>query len=181
MTGSLLDRGLSRCDPKRGQREVPGEYSVPNSEGVVFEAACGSFENTEEFHVRLGKGMVESGDSLCGYLAGVARACSISLPCCVPRKQCSRCKTKSWRTLRCAVCWPIFSKQSLQAPFSAPRLKASFLTYVPPLVFRAEVRATSEGRTAQALRDAAEKVQGSVKLAMGSFPLNSHEYPRDRE
>ena len=35
-------------------------------------------------------------------------------------------------------------------------------------------------RTAQALRDAAKKVQGSLKkLAMSSIPLNSHEYPHD--
>ena len=31
----------------------------------------GSFENVEEFHVRLDKGMEESGDSLCGHAAGV--------------------------------------------------------------------------------------------------------------
>ena len=59
---------------------------------------------------------------------------------------------------------------------------ALFLTSGPPLVLRAEVRAASQGRTAQTLRDAAEKVQGSVKkLAMSSFPLNSHEYPHDSE
>ena len=33
MTGGLLDRGASRCDPKRGQREVAGEFSVPDFEG----------------------------------------------------------------------------------------------------------------------------------------------------
>ena len=31
----------------------------------------GSFENAEEFHVRLENGMEESGDSLCGNAAGV--------------------------------------------------------------------------------------------------------------
>ena len=49
MTGGLLDRGPSRCDPKRGQRDVADESSAPDSEGMVFEAACGCFENTEEF------------------------------------------------------------------------------------------------------------------------------------
>ena len=48
MTGGLLDRGASRCDPKRGQREVAGEFYVIESEGMVFEAACGCFE---EIHV----------------------------------------------------------------------------------------------------------------------------------
>ena len=43
----------SRCDSKRGQREVAGESSVPDSEGMVFEAACGCCDNTEEIHVRL--------------------------------------------------------------------------------------------------------------------------------
>ena len=38
MTGGLLDRGPSRWDPKRGLREVAGEFSVPESEGLVFEA-----------------------------------------------------------------------------------------------------------------------------------------------
>ena len=37
----------------------------------MFEAAWGCFENTEEFHVRLDKSMVESGGSLRGYPAGV--------------------------------------------------------------------------------------------------------------
>ena len=61
----------SRYDPKRGQREVAGEFSVPDSEGMVFEAARGGIENTEECHVRVDKGIVESGDSLRGYPAGV--------------------------------------------------------------------------------------------------------------
>ena len=68
----------SRFDPKRGEREVAGEFSEPDSEGTVFECvdwswSChvrGCFENIEEFHVRLGMGMEETGDSLCGYLAG---------------------------------------------------------------------------------------------------------------
>ena len=68
----LLDRGPSRCDPKRGQREVAGDFSVADSKGMVPEAACGCIENTEEFHVRLDKGIVESGDSLRGYPAGRA-------------------------------------------------------------------------------------------------------------
>ena len=33
----------SHCDPKRSQREVADEFSVPDSEGMVFEAACGCF------------------------------------------------------------------------------------------------------------------------------------------
>ena len=32
-------RGPFHWDPKRGQREVAGEFSVPDSEGVVFEVA----------------------------------------------------------------------------------------------------------------------------------------------
>ena len=67
----LLDCGPSRFDPKRGQREVAGEFSEPDSEGMVFEAACGCCENAEELYVRLNKGKEESGDSLCGHLAGV--------------------------------------------------------------------------------------------------------------
>ena len=40
--------------------------------GHVFErAACGCFENTAKFHARLDTGMVDSGDSLRDYLAGV--------------------------------------------------------------------------------------------------------------
>ena len=75
-------------DPKCGQREVAGDFSEPDSEGTVStgwslsRSLRGCFEIAEEFHVRLDKGMEESGDSLCGYLAGVARACSISLPWC---------------------------------------------------------------------------------------------------
>ena len=72
-----LDRGVSRCDPKRGQREVAGEFSVLDPEGMVFEAACGCIENTEEFHVCLDKGMVQLGDSLRGYPA-VLRSSRIS-------------------------------------------------------------------------------------------------------
>ena len=64
---------------KRGQREVAGEFYEPDSEGTVFESAGwslssslrGCFENSEEFHVRLGKGMEETGDSRCGHPAGV--------------------------------------------------------------------------------------------------------------
>ena len=74
-----------------------------------------------------------------------------------------------------------FRSSPCKPPFRAKE-KASFLTSVPPLVFRAEVRTTSQGRTAQALRDAAEKVHCSVKkLAMSSFPFNSHEFSRDGE
>ena len=43
-------RGSSRCDSKRGQQKVTGRFSVPDSEGKVFEAACGCFESTEELH-----------------------------------------------------------------------------------------------------------------------------------
>ena len=32
----LLDRGSSRSDPKRGQREAAGDFSEPHSEGTVF-------------------------------------------------------------------------------------------------------------------------------------------------
>ena len=39
MTGGLLDRDTSRWDPKRGQREVAGGLSVPDSDGMVFEVA----------------------------------------------------------------------------------------------------------------------------------------------
>ena len=39
MTGGFA----GSCDPRR--------VSLPDSEGMVFEAACGSFENAEEFHV----------------------------------------------------------------------------------------------------------------------------------
>ena len=74
-----MERGPSRFDPKRGQREIAGEFSEPNSEGTVFEFAgwslssplCGCFMNAEEFQVRLDKGMEQSGDSLCGHHAAV--------------------------------------------------------------------------------------------------------------
>ena len=56
VTEDLLDRGTSRCASKRGQREVAVEFSVPDSEGVLFEVACGCFEHTAEFHVRFRKG-----------------------------------------------------------------------------------------------------------------------------
>ena len=56
MTGGWLDRGASRCDPKRGQREVAGEFSVTDSEGIVFDAVCGCCESEEEFHVRYREG-----------------------------------------------------------------------------------------------------------------------------
>ena len=62
LTGGSL-QGPSRCDPKRGQRELASEFSVPDSEDMVFEAGCDLLENTEEFHVRLGKVMVGWGDS----------------------------------------------------------------------------------------------------------------------
>ena len=53
MTGDLLDRGASRCDPKRGQLEVAGEFSVSDSEGRVFEAACGGDPGgTSEFDTK---------------------------------------------------------------------------------------------------------------------------------
>ena len=52
MTGGSLDRGASRCDPKRGQRQAASEFSVPDSEGKVFEGAGCCFENAEEFHGR---------------------------------------------------------------------------------------------------------------------------------
>ena len=55
MTGGLLDRGASRGGTQGGQREEAGEYSVPDSEGMVFEAGCGCSENTEEFQVRCRK------------------------------------------------------------------------------------------------------------------------------
>ena len=42
--GGVLDSGPSRCDPKRARREVAGEFSEPDSEGAVFEAAWSSFE-----------------------------------------------------------------------------------------------------------------------------------------
>ena len=59
--------------------EVASEVSEPDSEGTVFESSGwslssplrGSFENAEEFHVRLDTGVVESVDSLCGHAAGV--------------------------------------------------------------------------------------------------------------
>ena len=55
ITGGLLDRGTSCFGPKRGQWEVAGEFSAPDSDGVLFEAACGCFEITAEFHVRCRK------------------------------------------------------------------------------------------------------------------------------
>ena len=114
-----------RCDPKRGRREVAGEFSEPDSEGAVFEAAWSSFEHTEEFHVRLEKGW--------SYPAGVAPACCISLPCCVPRKQSTQCKTKSGRTRRSALSWPIFSRTHgiLRAvQLSMPSLRLLPILYV---------------------------------------------------
>ena len=33
-----MERGPSRCDPKRGHREVAGEFSVPDFQDMVFEA-----------------------------------------------------------------------------------------------------------------------------------------------
>ena len=51
MTGGLLGFGAFRCGPKGGQREIAGEFSVPDSEGVVFESVCGCFEDTEEKRV----------------------------------------------------------------------------------------------------------------------------------
>ena len=45
-----------RSDPKRGQREVARDFSVLESEGKLFGAACGCFDNTTEFHVRCRKG-----------------------------------------------------------------------------------------------------------------------------
>ena len=42
-----------------------------DSVSMVSEARCDFFENTEDFHVRLDKGMVESGDSLRGLPACV--------------------------------------------------------------------------------------------------------------
>ena len=50
---SSLDCGSSRFDPKRGQRDVAGEVSEPDSEGTLFESSGwslssplrGSFEN----------------------------------------------------------------------------------------------------------------------------------------
>ena len=39
MARGLLDRGPSRWDPKLRQREAAGEFSVPDSEGMVFEVA----------------------------------------------------------------------------------------------------------------------------------------------
>ena len=71
LCGGLLNRGPSGCDPKRGQREEAGEFSVADSDGMVFEAACGCIENAEEVYVRLDKGKEESGGSLRGYPAGV--------------------------------------------------------------------------------------------------------------
>ena len=44
MAGGLLDRGPFRCDPERGQREVAGEVSVPDFEGMVLEVAFGAVE-----------------------------------------------------------------------------------------------------------------------------------------
>ena len=42
--GGLLDLDPSRCtsadDSKRGQRDLAGEFSVPDSEVSVFEAPC---------------------------------------------------------------------------------------------------------------------------------------------
>ena len=49
MTGGLLDRGPSRCDPKRGQQEETGEFPLTDSEGMVFEAARGCFETASGF------------------------------------------------------------------------------------------------------------------------------------
>ena len=42
--GGFLDRGPFRCDPKRGQREVAGEVSVSDFEGMVLEVAFGAVE-----------------------------------------------------------------------------------------------------------------------------------------
>ena len=59
-----MEGSCSRCGPERGQREVAGEFSVPDSEDTVFEASCDFLENKEEqFHVRLDKVMVEWSDS----------------------------------------------------------------------------------------------------------------------
>ena len=63
----------SRYDPKRGQREVAGEFSVPDSEGLVFEAARGGIENTEECHVRVDKGLWNR-----------VIPCAVTLLACVP-------------------------------------------------------------------------------------------------
>ena len=52
MLGGLFGRGAFHGDPKCGSREVAGEFSVPDFEGLVFEIACGCFENAEEFHGR---------------------------------------------------------------------------------------------------------------------------------
>ena len=81
------------CPAVTRQREVAVEFSVPDSEGMVFEAACGCFDNTEEFHMRLDRSMVGSGDSLRGYPAGVRslRVTSSS------RRLYSRGRRKRWR------------------------------------------------------------------------------------
>ena len=71
LTGDSLEGGRSRCDPKRGQREVADAVSVPHSEDMVFKAGYDFFENTEESHERLDMVKVEWNDSMCGHLAGV--------------------------------------------------------------------------------------------------------------
>ena len=38
--------------PCAGRREVTSGFSVPDSEDIVCEAACGCFGNSEEFNVR---------------------------------------------------------------------------------------------------------------------------------
>ena len=99
----------------------------------MFEAAWSSFEHAEEFHVSLDKGFVESGDSGCSYRAGVAPACCISLPCCVPPKQSTQCKVKSGRTRRSVLSWPILSRPNgiLRAlQLSMPSLRLLPILYV---------------------------------------------------
>ena len=86
----------------------------------MLEASWSSFENTQEVHVRMDKGIVESGDSLCGYPVEVARGCFISQG------------EFFWHSV---VACLIFSKQSW-------KMKASFLTSVP------EKRAAFSGRGA---------------------------------
>ena len=127
MQGGVLDRGSSRFDPKRGQREVAGDFNAvgtslasrrvarsgevpePDSEGTVFESSGWSssrplrscFQITENFHVRLDQGM-EIRVTPCAVTLLASRD-SISFPCCVPRKQSRQGKTKSGRTPRSAV------------------------------------------------------------------------------